>query len=73
MSVLKTILYFSIFDYPVTKEEIHMYSNSSNTNDIDNEISDLVKKGRRYKLENFYLKTNSPELIHRRLAGNKMS
>lgn len=73
MTALKTILYFSIFHYPVTREEIYMYSNESNTNDIDNEINDLLNKGIIYKFENFYLKTNSPELIHRRLAGNKMS
>lgn len=50
-----------------------MYSNESNTNDIDNEINDLLNKGIIYKIENFYLKTNSPEQIHRRLTGNKMS
>ncbi len=73
MTTLKTILYFSIFDYPVTREEIFRYSNCPNINDIDREIGFLLNKGIIYKIKNYYLKTNSPEHIQRRLMGNKMS
>lgn len=73
MTTLKTILYFSIFDYPITRDEIFKFSNSKDINEIDKEISDLLNKQIIFKIEEFYLKTNSPLHIRRRLAGNKMA
>ena len=73
MTTLKTILYFSIFDYPITRDEIFKYSNFKTLFEVDHEIKILLNEGIIYKYENFYLRSNSPEQIKRRLFGNEMS
>ncbi|MGM5470923.1 nucleotidyltransferase domain-containing protein [Flavobacteriaceae bacterium LMO-SS05] len=71
MTTLKTILYFSIFKYPITKDEIYKFSKSKNLELIDNEIDFLLKSGIIYNIEGFYLNTNSNELVKKRLEANK--
>jgi len=73
VTTLKTILYFSIFNYPITRDEIFKFSSSKDINEIDREINVLLNKQIIYKIDNFYLKTCSPELVKQRLAGNQMA
>lgn len=73
MTTLKTILYFSIFNYPVTKEEIFEFSHCTNWESLEQELDSLIKQQVIYKIDDYYLKSNSPELVEKRLKGNKMA
>lgn len=73
MSTLKTIIYFSIFDYPLTRDEIFKYSTCKTLEDVDFEIEILLDKKIIYRVNGFYLMIDSPELVDRRLKGNEMS
>jgi len=70
---LKTLAYYDIFRYPLTKEEI--YYNSPTNGDtkeyIFNEIDILEKKGLIKKYYDFYFLFNNKENIKRRILGNK--
>ena len=73
MTTLKTILYFSIFNYPVTKEEIFEFSNSANDESLERELDSLIQEKVIYKIGDYYLKSNNPELVEKRLKGNAMA
>lgn len=73
MTTLKTILYFSIFDYPVTKEEIFIYSDCDSKIQVENELEWLTKNKIVHDINGFYLKSFSPEFIERRQNGNAMA
>ncbi len=73
MSVLKTILYFSIFKYPITREEIFEFSDLKTMTDVDYEIDILLEKGIIFKINNFFSDSNNPSYIERRLKGNEMA
>lgn len=73
MNALKVIIYFSIFKYPLTKEEIYRFSSADNLQEIENELSELVQKKIIFKLGEFYADTNSLAIVQRRIKGNKMA
>lgn len=73
MTSLKAILYFSIFDYPVTKEEIFTFSNCCSKQEIEEELKDLERNNIIFNIDNYYLKTNNPEFIEKRIKGNEMA
>jgi hypothetical protein len=65
---LKTILYFSIFDYPLHKDEIISYCNSSD--DVESELKSLLEQKIIYLKNGYYNIENSSLQIDRRLTGN---
>ena len=71
MEALKTVLYFSIFQYPLTIDEIFSFSNHKQLKDVKNEIRDLTAKNIIYEIESYYMFEKKPELIERRIKGNK--
>lgn len=71
MQALKPLLYFSLFRYPLTEEEIFAFSEANTKEDLKKELDDLVHQGIIYKIDNFYTCDNNKELISRRLLGNK--
>ncbi len=73
MIALKTLLYFSIFKYPLTKEEIYKFSDADSKEVINREIDILIKKGIVFKFNEFYTLSNDSKFIDRRLKGNKMA
>lgn len=73
MESLKTILYFSIFHYPITLEEISDFSISKNKNKIESELNELIAQKIIYKLENFYSADNDIESLEKRKIGNQMA
>lgn len=73
MSALKTILYFSLFKYPLTRTEIFQFSNNTDQNEIDSEIDLLLDKGVIFNFDGFYIDVNDPNRIERRLKGNEMA
>ena len=69
MNSLKTILYFSIFDYPLCKEEIKQYAQP--LDNVDEELKTLIDKNIIFLKDGFYNIENNLKHIERRLAGNK--
>ncbi|WP_430410375.1 nucleotidyltransferase domain-containing protein [Kordia sp.] len=73
MSALKTILYFSLFKYPLTRTEIFQFSDNKDQKAIDNEIDLLLDKGVIFNFDGFYIDVNDSDRIERRLKGNEMA
>lgn len=73
MSALQTILYFSLFKYPLTRTEIFQFSQNTNQKEIDSEIDLLLKKGIIFNFDGFYIDVNNPDRVERRLKGNEMA
>ncbi|MEP0262718.1 nucleotidyltransferase domain-containing protein [Dokdonia sp.] len=71
MTSLKPLLYFSLFKYPLTKEEVVAFSNSKDPNTVHQELKSLVEGGVIYKIKDFYSCENDATQIERRLAGNE--
>lgn len=74
-SIIKTLAYYDIFNYPLTAEEIYNYlgTNHVSSMDVVNEIEKLCKDGLIYNKNNFYLLTNNDNYISRRIDGNKLA
>ena len=73
MTLLKPILYFSLFKYPLTEEEIFNFSKAESKEQIKSDLNELVNDNIIYKIDDFYLTENNETLIKRRLEGNKMA
>lgn len=73
METLKTILYFSIFKYPLKLEDILNFSNSKNPTQIEAELEFLLKKKVIHKIEEFYFTEYDLNSIERRKRGNEMA
>ena len=74
-SIIKTLAYYDIFEYPLTAEEIYqnLGTNSVSNMDVLDEIEILSDKGLVYKKNKFYLLRNNDILISRRIAGNNLA
>ncbi|WAC03765.1 nucleotidyltransferase domain-containing protein [Lacinutrix neustonica] len=68
---LKPILYYSIFNYPLTKEEIFLYSQSQNRDIIENEIKTLESINVLKEHKGFYIYNNDTAIAERRLISNR--
>ena len=73
MSALKTILYFSLFKYLLTRTEIFQFSENTDQKEVDSEIDLLLKKGIIFNFDGFYIDVNNPDRVERRLKGNEMA
>lgn len=73
MNTLKVILYFSLFKYPLTKEEIFSFSNLDTIEDVEAELSTLLERKIVCKMGNYFSNINDKSIIERRLKGNKMA
>lgn len=70
MESLKTILYFSIFQYPLTKEEIHSYNNHDDFSTTQAELDYLVAQKVTLQRDGFYVYPDNLQSIAKRLKGN---
>ncbi len=68
--VLKTLLYFDAFQYPLTLEEITVFSQFS-LEEIKTTLQGLISKKIIFKLDDFYAVTEKTCRIERREKGNK--
>ncbi|MDD5152216.1 MAG: nucleotidyltransferase domain-containing protein [Flavobacterium sp.] len=73
METLKTILYFSIFRYPLKTEEIHHYTNHNAISDTKNELQNLINQKIIVKIDEFYVYGNDLDSVPKRLKGNLMA
>ncbi|PKH50790.1 nucleotidyltransferase [Tenacibaculum sp. Bg11-29] len=71
MNILKSILYFSIFNYPLSLEEVFRFSDSKEKEETAKEILSLEKKGIIYNNNGYYSVLNDKNILTRRLEGNK--
>lgn len=72
--MIKTLLYFDIFHYPLTKEELFFFSPASCVEgEVEAALSALLSNGLVHKFERFYCLHNNHSLIARRLAGNELA
>lgn len=71
MTLLKPLLYFSLFQYPLTEDEVFDYSEAKTKEQAKKELDCLVKDNVIYRIEDFYLCENNASLIKRRLIGNR--
>lgn len=73
MNSLKTLLYFSIFKYPLSAREIFLFSSAADENEVNHELDLLKQKGVVSIDNDFYFLDNNPSLVKRRIKGNKMA
>lgn len=71
MTLLKPLLYFSLFRHPLTEEEIYAFSEANNRVQFKKELDTLVKDKIIYNIDGFYLCEDKKELVTRRLKGNQ--
>jgi hypothetical protein len=70
-SILRTLTYFSIFQYPLSKEEIKTFLHPGTTiNSFQNVLEQLVSRRLVYKLDEFYSLQNDRSWVTRRREGN---
>jgi hypothetical protein len=67
--ILKMLAYFSLFKYPLTKEEINLYMPDS-VGDLGAALDRLLVDREIYQVREFYLLSNDPSLVDRRIDGN---
>ncbi len=70
METLKTILYFSIFRYPLKVEEIHSYTNYESVSETETELQHLVDEKILRKVDEFYVYGSDLDSVIKRLRGN---
>src|SRR6201986_1114425 len=70
-SVLTTLAYFDMFNYPLTRAEIYLFMGKKYHYDFfDSALNHLVATGSVYQFERFFTLKNDPLLIARRIEGN---
>ncbi len=73
-ALLRAILYFDIFDYPITVEEAMAFAPSSvNIFSYDKALEKLVSDKLIFRLGNFYSIQNNQQLAERRIRGNELA
>jgi len=72
-SIIKTLAYYDIFNYPLTKEEIYICSNTNGDTKslVFEELEVLVSSGIVYNNDKFYSIIHNSQLIPKRIEGNK--
>jgi hypothetical protein len=70
LETLKTILYFSIFRYPLKLDEIHSYTNYKSIHETIAELEQLMNQKTLTKVDEFYVYANDLESVTKRLKGN---
>lgn len=73
MNSVKALLYFSLFKYPLSAEEVYLFSGAHSQDEINNELSYLESKGMVITDQGFYSIDDNVQIISRRIAGNNMA
>jgi len=69
--ILKTLAYFDLFHYPVTRYELWTFSSEKTSLSlIDEELNSLLFEKIVFQLDEFYSLQNKPELAEKRRRGN---
>ena len=70
LETLKTILYFSIFRYPLKIEEIHSYTNYVDISTTEGELQHLIDEKILVKVDEFYVYGSDLDSVIKRIRGN---
>jgi hypothetical protein len=71
--LLRALLYFDIFDYPLTAEEIVQFSAAPTLFPSYQVLEKLTSQGLIFRFQDFYSLQNNPGLVSRRLNGNALA
>lgn len=71
VDVLQIVLYFDIFDYPLTKDELFHCSTLNNLSEVDTGLHELTEAHILFYIQDFYSLHNEIRQINKRIAGNK--
>lgn len=71
--IIRTVLYFEVFTYPVTLEEICQYQAlaGDSKESVEVAVAELLEKGWLFRIRHFYLSQNRPDWVQAREQGNK--
>ncbi len=72
-NILLALLYFDLFQYPLTGEEIVQFAPGPLTGDLQSTLTDLINRQIVYRFEDFYSLNSNPSLVERRMAGNVLA
>jgi hypothetical protein len=71
-AVIKTLLYYDIFNYPLTASEIHQFCPlKERAEEINTALDNLVRDGFLFKFDHLYALHDNAAMIQRRLSGNR--
>jgi len=71
ISILKTLAYFDMFQYPISKEEISQFTDQPvDEATLKETVTNLVSMGMLFEIDGFLSLHNDPSLVERRKAGN---
>jgi hypothetical protein len=72
-SMIKTLAYYDIFNYPLTNEEIYYcsFTNGHTKTSVFEELETLVSLGIVYRTDGFYSLNHNNYIIPERIEGNK--
>ena len=73
LNILKTILYYSIFDYPLKFEEILEFSDNTKENELQTDLDYLLKQEIIFKNGPFYSISDDYNLTVKRGKANEMA
>lgn len=71
MNILKPLIYFSLFDHPLTEEEIFQFSKTATKNSLREEVDTLIQSGVIKKVDEFLLYKKDLTHITKRVNGKK--
>jgi len=72
-NLLRALLYFDIFNYPLTAEEVARFSPSIVNSSPHQSLASLVSQKLLFQFQNFYSLHNDPQLAQRRVKGNTLA
>ncbi len=71
--ILRALLYFDIFNYPLTETEIEEFSPLPKGDDLRSSLDSLVDQRVIYRFDQYYTLHNQYPLITRRVLGNRQA
>ncbi len=75
VAIIKTILYFDVFKYPITAIELHRFCQNihANSEEINEAMDGLIKRNLVKTMNGFIFIGNGEAMIKRRVEGNLMA
>lgn len=75
IAIVKTLLYFNIFNHPLLASEIVEFSTIEHDelSNVQHHLDELVEKGLIYKIGKFYAITDKALYVDRRIKGNEQA
>ncbi len=66
-ALLRTLLYFDVFHFPLTQKELHQYSSISSTiEELSMPLEELVRQGLIFQYNNSFLLQEKPDLVQQK-------